>query len=449
MFNEKLLESSEFYSKRYQNFTTLIIFPTLILLLLLIGLAFFTHKEVVVKSTGEINPDKILATIQSTSNNAVIKNNLISKNSVRHGDMLIQYQNSETDTTLKLENANLQNLQAREKALLTYKNSLSEDKNLFSETDAYGYSDAFQNYLSQSQILSNDYQQQLDGQNRATQQKDILTSSLNKKENNLNHYQSLLLAIQNNTNLSLENNYYRMFSEYKNQTATLNTEESANIKRNTINTLQEQIDQLEDAIANYKTQYTALPSENALSPNTLADKLSDLKSQQLSTVAKDLSAVTQEIKQIKIQHQATQDNYNNAIVSPETGTVKLLVDKTKTRYMPQGTNIAQIYPNLAEKPKLKVTFYINTSEITNISKGQLVRYMLSQNNNTKSTLIGHISQIAAHPVTTKQGHFYQVDATLNLKNNDYSTVHYGQEGTVSVITGKSTWFVYLKNKLIS
>ena len=169
----------------------------------------------------------------------------------------------------------------------------------------------------------------------------------------------------------------------------------------------------------------------------------------MGTVAKDLSAITQEIKQTKIQHQATQDSYNIAIISPETGTVKLLVDKTKTRYIPQGTNIAQIYPNLAEKPKLKITFYINTSEITNISKGQLVRYMLSQNNNTKSTLTGHISQIAAHPVTTKQGHFYQVDATLNLKNNDYSTVHYGQEGTVSVITGKSTWFVYLKNKLIS
>ncbi|WP_220741344.1 bacteriocin secretion accessory protein [Leuconostoc miyukkimchii] len=449
MFNEKLLESSEFYSKRYQNFTTLIIFPTLILLLLLIGLASFTHKEVVVRSTGEINPDKILATIQSTSNNAIIKNNLISKKSVRHGDMLIKYQNSETDTTLKLENASLQNLQAREKALLTYKKSLSDDKNLFSESDAYGYFDAFQNYLSQTHILSNDYQQQLDSQNRATQQKNVLTSSLTKKENNLNHYQSLLLAIQNNTNLSSENDYYRIFSDYKDQTATRNSEESASIKRHTISTLQEQIDRLEDAIANYKTQYDSLPSENALPPNTLPDKLSDLKSQQLSTVAKDLSTVTQEMKQIKIQHQATQDSSNNAIISPETGTVKLLVDKTKTHYMPQGTNIAQIYPNLTEKPKLKVTFYINTSEITNISEGQLVRYILSQNNNTKSTLTGHISQIATHSVSTKQGNFYQVDATLHLKHNDYSTVHYGQEGTVSVITGKSTWFIYLKNKLTS
>lgn len=448
MFNEKLLESSEFYSKRYQNFTTLIIFPTLILLLLLIGLAFFTHKEVVVKSAGEINPDKILATIQSTSNNAIIKNDLILKKSVRHGDTLIQYQNSETDTTLKFENASLQDLQAREKALITYKNSLSEDKNLFFETDAYGYSDAFQNYLSQSHILANDYQQQLDGQNRATQQKDILTSSLDKKKNNLNHYQSLLLAIQNNTNLSSENNYYRIFSDYKNQTTNLNSEESVSIKQNTISTLQEQIDQLEDAIANYKTQYASLPSDNALSPTTLSDKLSDLKSQQLRTVAKDLSAVTQEIKQTKIQHQAIQYNHNNAISSPETGTVKLLVDKTKMSYIPQGTNIAQIYPNLTEKPKLKITFYINTSEITNISKGQLVRYMLSQNNNTKSTLTGRISQIAANPMATKQGNFYQVDATLNLQHNDYADVHYGQQGTVSVITGKSTWFIYLKNKLI-
>ncbi|WP_370928678.1 hypothetical protein ACMDB6_00415 [Leuconostoc mesenteroides] len=135
MFNERLLESSEFYTKRYQNFTTLIIFPTLILLVLLILLACLTHKETVIKSTGEIAPIKILRTIQSTSNNPIIKNELLTKKEITAGDILIQYQNTESDTNLQLQKSSLKNLQEHVQALIIYKDSIKQNQNLFTDDD--------------------------------------------------------------------------------------------------------------------------------------------------------------------------------------------------------------------------------------------------------------------------------------------------------------------------
>lgn len=447
MFNQKLLESSEFYNKRYQNFTTLIIFPTLMLLTILILIACFTHKEIVVKSTGEIAPRKILKTIQSTSNNPIIKNELLTKKDVRAGELLVEYQNTETDTNLKLQSSSLQDLQDHAQALTRYQDSINQNKNLFLSDDYYGCSSAYQNYLAQCRSITSDFQQQVENQNNTTQQKDIVSDALAKKHIALNQYQALLNAIINNTTLSSKNDYYTIFSNYQNQIQGLSAVQVDKVKKEIVSNIKQQIEQVNDTITNYRTQYAGITSAHQKS-DTLKDKITELKSQQLASITKELKAINQEIKQLKIQYNATQINNKNAIIASESGTVKLLVDKTKLESIPQGTNIAQIYPNIKQHPDLIVDFYISTHDISTISEGQTIRYHLTQRNSKPLIITGKIANITAHPVATKQGNFYQVSANLDLNAKDYQTIYYGQVGTISVITGKHTWLSYIKNILL-
>ncbi|HEP3847347.1 TPA: competence protein ComB, partial [Streptococcus pyogenes] len=73
---EELLESSEFYQKRYHNFSSRIILPILGLLIFLVIFLTFMKKEVTIKSQATVEPVKVLAQIQSISNNTIKINNL-------------------------------------------------------------------------------------------------------------------------------------------------------------------------------------------------------------------------------------------------------------------------------------------------------------------------------------------------------------------------------------
>ena len=88
--NSQLFKSTEFYQKRYQNFST-IIFPLVLLIMFLLSFLLWAKKEVTVEVTGTIEPTSIVATIQSTSDNTIIKNQLRSNKEVKKGDLLIQY----------------------------------------------------------------------------------------------------------------------------------------------------------------------------------------------------------------------------------------------------------------------------------------------------------------------------------------------------------------------
>ncbi|MGO0155462.1 bacteriocin secretion accessory protein [Leuconostoc mesenteroides] len=447
MFNEKLLESSEFYTKRYQNFTTLIIFPTLILLVLLILLACLTHKETVIKSTGEIAPIKILSTIQSTSNNPIIKNELLTKKEITAGDILIQYQNTESDTNLQLQKSALKNLQEHVRALTVYKDSIKQDQNLFTAEDNYGCATSYQSYLAQRRSLTTDHQQQINNQDSIKQQKKMIAEAISKKDSELSQYQNLINAIINNTSLSPKNAYYNDFLDYQHQITELSASQVDKFKKETVTSIQQQINSINDTLTSYKTQYAGFSSTD-LTEDTLTNKLNELKSQQLTSIIKELEALNQEIDQTQIQCVATETSGKNTIIANESGTVNLLINKTKLTSIPQGTNLAQIYPKLKTMPELKVSFYVSANEISEIVENQSIRYHLAEKNSKRMVISGNITNISANPMTTKDGNFYQVGATLNLHAKDYQNIHYGQTGTVSIITGKSTWISYIKNTLI-
>ncbi|MDQ8807300.1 hypothetical protein [Streptococcus ruminantium] len=72
----QLLESGEFYHRRYHNAASRVILPSFALLVFLMMFAFFAKKELTVVTRATIEPLYVLSKIQSTSNNPIKMNYL-------------------------------------------------------------------------------------------------------------------------------------------------------------------------------------------------------------------------------------------------------------------------------------------------------------------------------------------------------------------------------------
>ena len=86
------LESAEFYNRRYHNFSSRVIFPMSLLVVFTFGFAMFAEKEISLSSKATVEPSRIIANIQSTSNRRMVVNYLEGNKQVQQGDLLVQYQ---------------------------------------------------------------------------------------------------------------------------------------------------------------------------------------------------------------------------------------------------------------------------------------------------------------------------------------------------------------------
>lgn len=89
--NKKYLESSEFYSKRFDNFSTLIIIPVALVIIVFFIISFFCKKEIAIDGFGSIEPLEGVQVIQSTSSKLIRKNYLKENKIVHKNDTLIIY----------------------------------------------------------------------------------------------------------------------------------------------------------------------------------------------------------------------------------------------------------------------------------------------------------------------------------------------------------------------
>ena len=88
----EFLESAEFYNRRYHNFSSRVIFPMSLLVVFTFGFAMFAEKEISLSSKATVEPSRIIANIQSTSNRRMVVNYLEENKQVQRGDLLVQYE---------------------------------------------------------------------------------------------------------------------------------------------------------------------------------------------------------------------------------------------------------------------------------------------------------------------------------------------------------------------
>lgn len=379
---DKFLESSEFYSARFRNFSTMIIIPFTILLLVVVIFSFFGKKEITIQGAGTLEALGNNPVIQSTVNSPIEKNYLKEGKYVKKGDTLLVYNNVSIQDKGKLYNSQKEILDRQLAALNLLKQGVQDNHDSFGEDDEFGYRNDLKSYLQQR----NTY---------LTENTMIQDKSKNDK------------AKQSSIN-----------NELKKQGAS------------------------STSIAEFDSSKYNIEINN--------QKMSDLQSSKLSSIDQEIIKIKQNISELN----ANIDENNNTnreykLKAVRDGILHINDEYSESHYISAGANLAQILPILKNQKTLKVKAYISTVDISSIKVGQKVRFKVTRNVPKPIILTGKIYKISISPVEIGKENYYQIEAKTDIENTNKDLLKYGMQGRMVVITGKTTFFEYYKNKLFN
>ena len=379
---DKFLESSEFYSARFRNFSTMIIIPFTILLLAVVIFSFFGKKEITIQGAGTLEALGNNPVIQSTVNSPIEKNYLKEGKYVKKGDTLLVYNNVSIQDKGKLYNSQKEILDRQLAALNLLKQGVQDNHDSFGEDDEFGYRNDLKSYLQQR----NTY---------LTENTMIQDKSKNDK------------AKQSSIN-----------NELKKQGAS------------------------STSIAEFDSSKYNIEINN--------QKMSDLQSSKLSSIDQEIIKIKQNISELN----ANIDENNNTnreykLKAVRDGILHINDEYSESHYISAGANLAQILPILKNQKTLKVKAYISTVDISSIKVEQKVRFKVTRNVPKPIILTGKIYKISISPVEIGKENYYQIEAKTGIENTNKDLLKYGMQGRMVVITGKTTFFEYYKNKLFN
>ena len=379
---DKFLESSEFYSARFRNFSTMIIIPFTILLLAVVIFSFFGKKEITIQGAGTLEALGNNPVIQSTVNSPIEKNYLKEGKYVKKGDTLLVYNNVSIQDKGKLYNSQKEILDRQLAALNLLKQGVQDNHDSFGEDDEFGYRNDLKSYLQQR----NTY---------LTENTMIQDKSKNDK------------AKQSSIN-----------NELKKQGAS------------------------STSIAEFDSSKYNIEINN--------QKMSDLQSSKLSSTDQEIIKIKQNISELN----ANIDENNNTnreykLKAVRDGILHINDEYSESHYISAGANLAQILPILKNQKTLKVKAYISTVDISSIKVGPKVRFKVTRNVPKPIILTGKIYKISISPVEIGKENYYQIEAKTDIENTNKDLLKYGMQGRMVVITGKTTFFEYYKNKLFN
>ena len=449
--NPKLFKSAEFYQRRYHNFATLLIVPLVLLLSFLLIFSLFAQKEVTVTSRGEITPTQVIASIQSTSNNTITTNNLSNNQSVKKDDVVIKYAETMEKSQKQALETQLATLNRQKTGIETLKASLSQGTNLFTGEDEFGYINTFNNFISQSQDI------------------ELGISKTNAEINNQ-------LALAGNTATAIEkqiNNIYQQIAEYEELSQAITNKSSSlsasNPHKATLNTylvqsqqqsqqgLDDQyLSQINQSISSLKSSIASLNIQRAGTgsvatyDSSLGTKVEVLRTQFLQSASQQLTTVETQITELTAQlGQANVNFEHNTIKAPATGIIHLNSEFDGKTLIPNGSEIAQIYPNIQETKEVLITYYVTSEYVPLLKEEQVARLKLEKIGNQNITIIGKIHSIDRTATKTEQGNLFKVTALAQLPDKDSNIIQYGLQGQVTSIIDKKTYFDYYKDKILN
>jgi bacteriocin secretion accessory protein len=455
--DKRFLESSEFYNGRYNNFSTILIIPMSLLLIGIVGFSLFAKREITVTGVGTLEATQLATTVQATTNSAIEKNYLSEGKYVKKGQTLLIYNNVLNRNKLKLYQQQLKQLQQQKTALKTLRQGIIINQDSFKQDDAFGYRAMLQSYLKQRQIYQTENQMLAQKANSTKSKQASLIQTeqqvVDRNDSNLQAYQNLYTAINQDKGYASNAKYSYIYQEYKSKLSNLgSSDDKSELKDDTLASVQQQIDSLQDSVASAKVQVEELQDFDStnFSVTTNNQKMQTLQSDQLNTVAQDLIKVQQSLKEVGNNIVALKsENHEYTITAPKTGVLHVNNDYQGIKYISSGTAIATIYPILKKQKFLEIKAYISTTDISEIKIGQNVRFKVSRNVPKSIVINGKINKISVSPITVNHGSYYVITSKAKITNQQKSLLKYGMSGKISVITGKKTFFNYYKDKLLN
>ncbi|EQB23550.1 BlpC ABC transporter [Streptococcus equi subsp. zooepidemicus SzS31A1] len=299
--NPNLFRSAEFYQRRYHNFATILIIPLTLFVIFLLSFSFLGQKEVTVSSRGEIMPTKVIASIQSTSNNAIVKNNLKENQLVKKGKRLIKYKETIESSQKNSLESQLNTLNKQKVGLETLKESLKQGTNLLPQDDEFGLADTFNNFMNQSQEIKLGIAKiNTEVSNQSTLANNTLAAidtQINTINQQISEYEDLRQAISNhNTILPTGNPHQDILNNYLSQSQ----EEQTSTSNQFISQINQTISGLESSLSGLSIQRAGTGS-SATYDNSSETKVEVLRTQFLQNASQQLSTIDSQITELKAQ----------------------------------------------------------------------------------------------------------------------------------------------------
>ena len=449
--NEQFLESAEFYQKRYHNFASCLIVPSLILLVFLVGFSMLAKKEITISSRASVEASRVLAQIQSTSNQAIIANHLAENKEVKKGDLLIQYAVEGEGAQEQKFSSQLDLLKDQKGKLETLRSSLESGRNQFTEPDSYGYEQSFKDYQNQVASMTSSVNQQnatIASQNAAASQSQAeLGGVISDVDSKLNDHRNLKNAIQSGVGIDASHPLHSLYQSYRDQLSL--AEDKATAQSQIVAQLDGQISQLEATAATYRVQYAGAGAQQAYASN-LSSQLASLKAQYLVKVGQELTTLTQQILEaesnLKLQETVSK---RGQILAEMDGLLHLNPEVQGSTLVAEGTALAQIYPKITSERKIKIVTYVSSKDVSTIKNGDKVRFITADDANKQMILTSQISSIDANATQTKQGNFFKVECEMAVSKDQAKKLRYGLEGKFVMVTGQKTYFSYYMEKFFN
>ena len=449
--NEQFLESAEFYQKRYHNFASCLIVPSLILLVFLVGFSMLAKKEITISSRASVEASRVLAQIQSTSNQPIIANHLAENKEVKKGELLIQYAVEGEGAQEQKFSSQLDLLKDQKGKLETLRSSLESGRNQFTEPDSYGYEQSFKDYQNQVESMTSSVNQQnatIASQNAAASQSQAeLGGVISDVDSKLNDYRNLKNAIQSGVGIDASQPLYSLYQSYRDQLSL--TEDKTTAQSQIVAQLDGQISQLEATAATYRVQYAGAGAQQAYASN-LSSQLASLKAQYLVKVGQELTTLTQQILEaesnLKLQETVSK---RGQILAEMDGLLHLNPEVQGSTLVAEGTALAQIYPKITNERKIKIVTYVSSKDVSTIKNGDKVRFITADDANKQMILTSQISSIDANATQTKQGNFFKVECEMAVSKDQAKKLRYGLEGKFVMVTGQKTYFSYYMEKFFN
>ncbi|MBE6163034.1 MAG: bacteriocin secretion accessory protein [Streptococcus equinus] len=454
--NPKLFQSAEFYHRRYHNFATLLVLPMTIFLIFLILFFLIGRKEITVTSVGSLRPTKIIDVVQSTSNNTVIDNQLLENKVVKKGDLLVKYSDKMENNQLKAIQTQIERDERKQNDLNTLKESLNQGKNLFTGEDEFGCAATIDRFLSQSKTITAQVAQANDSVAKQEAGVSRANAAVNKQIGELqtqaSQYQEVKDAIQSNqTSISGGNPYTTTLNSYLSQSQALtgnDVSSKENLKNQFLADLQGQIDNINSSISSLQTQAASNFSTGSYDTST-SSQIESLRQQELTQTETQLAQVTQEKESLQAQLDQTSLSKSDTILkAKEDGILHVSSEFEGKTLLPQGSQIAEIYPDISKTQQIAIRYYVDSTHVSQLKKGQTVRLTLEKISNQTINIEGKINKIASSATQTKDGNFFEITATADVDKKDSTHLKYGLQGKTISVIGKKTFFNYYKDKLL-
>ena len=448
--NTNLFRSAEFYQRRYHNFATLLILPLVLLISFLFLFSFLAKKEVTVTSRGEITPTKVIASIQSTSNNPILANHLVANQAVKKGDALIQYAETMEASQKQALESQVHNLEEQKKGLETLRNSLEQGTNLFTGEDSFGYGATFQQFVSQTQDLelgiAKTNAEVTNQAALANHTAAAIDQQLSQLQQDIIAYEELKTAISTQASSLPTGNPHQ--ATLNNYLAQVQGTPNPALSDQYISQINQSIAGLENSMASLSIQRAGTGSI-ATYDTSLATKIESLRAQFLQNAAQQLTTVESQLLQAKSQlDQAATQLEQTAITAPENGVIALNPEFEGKNLIPVGSDIAYLYPDITQTKTVLITYYVTSEYVALLKEGQTARLSLEKIGNQPITVIGSIQSIAQSATPTEEGNLFKITAQATITENESSLLQYGLQGRVTSIVAKKTFFDYYKDKLL-